>query len=402
VLQSAAFEIEGTVLCLYVLLAVQMKIVSYSNCSELHTLEEAWNCLAKKGLSFVPSFSELRSAVEPETSKFQILVAIDNSQIIAIACFIYLDTAKKYQLGGRVLFSLPVRMVTLFGPCILGEPSEGVIQELFHTIFKNGDFDVITLGHIFVDTPIYKAASSLRGRIVWRGGRKERVWWLIRLPNSIEKYLEQMRETTRLHIIRDCKKFDRQAPEFRLLTRPEDIDIFLRDAEKISQQTYQWNLGYGIRNDHETRQHLMRLAKNGDLRCYLSYLKEKPVAFGWGELAHQRFYFRQTAFDPGYRKLSPGTALIVKIINDLIQNTDCRLFDFQHGGNDGYKSRLATIGISCADIQLASMYRPYSLLIAVLEQMLHSAKNLMALIVERGPLKGRLRAALRRSGVGTF
>ena len=146
----------------------------------------------------------------------------------------------------------------------------------------------------------------------------------------------------------------------------------------------------------------MRLAKNGDLRCYLSYLKEKPVAFGWGELAHQRFYFRQTAFDPGYRKLSPGTALIVKIINDLIQNTDCRLFDFQHGGNDGYKSRLATIGISCADIQLASMYRPYSLLIAVLEQMLHSAKNLMALIVERGPLKGRLRAALRRSGVGTF
>ena len=102
-----------------------MKIESYSRCSELDALEDAWDQLSEKELSFVPSFSELRYQVAG--SKFRLLAAIDNSQVIAIACFIYGNSAKSYEIASRRLFRLPVKQISLFGSCVLGQPSENVI-----------------------------------------------------------------------------------------------------------------------------------------------------------------------------------------------------------------------------------------------------------------------------------
>ena len=379
-----------------------MEIVSYNSCSELESLKGAWERLGEKGLYFVPSFSELRSQLETSESKFRLLVAVEKSEIVAIACFIYENTKRGYQIGGRVLFQLPVRMVSLFGSCVVGQPNENIIRKIFHVIIKEGDFDLINVGTIFINSPLYKVITRQHGLIAWSGKRKKQHWWLIRLPGSFDDYIASLRETTRTHITRDCQKFEREAHDFRVMQLPEEVDSFLRDADQISHLTYQWNLSYGLCDDSSTRQHFIRLAKNGTLRCYITYLHGKPCAFGWGELSHGKFCFRQTGYDPQYRKLSPGTALIMKMIRDLIENTNCEVLDFQWGGKDGYKSRLCTVSFSCAMIQVAQIYKPYPLFVAALDQVLHLAKNSIGLIVEHGPLKVRLRSVLRRYGVGTF
>ena len=121
---------------------------------------------------------------------------------------------------------------------------------------------------------------------------------------------------------------------------PEEVDKFLEDAEKISRLTYQWKLGYGLCNDEATRQKFFRLAKNGTLRCYIIYLHGEPCAFGWGELCHRTFVWYQTGYNPKYYKLSPGTALLMRMIRDLIENTNCKVFDFLWGGEDGYKAKI--------------------------------------------------------------
>jgi Acetyltransferase (GNAT) domain len=379
-----------------------MEILSYNNCTELDALEDRWNLLGRQGLYFVPSFQELRNRLEAGGCKFRLLVALDNSQIIAIACFIYSNINKTYEIATRKLFRLPVKVVDLFGSCVLGEPNENVIRKFFHHIIKEGGFDLINIGHIFVESPLHKAATSLGNVIVWNVTRKRQTWWLIQLPDSFDEYISSLRKTARSHIARDYRRFERAAPEFRVMQLPEEVDIFLRDAEKISYLTYQWTLSYGLYNNENTRQKFMRLAKNGNLRCYISYLHGKPCAFGWGELSHRKFLFRQTGYDPQHRKLSPGTALIMRMIRDLIENTDCEVFDFLWGGEDGYKSRLGTVNLSCASIQAAPIYKPYSLLIAVLDQVLNLFKNLVGSVIERGPVRARLRSMLRRFGVGTF
>jgi hypothetical protein len=379
-----------------------MEIVCYNKYSDLDAVEDAWNELGKQGLYFVPSFSELRYQLKASGAQFRLLVATDDSQIKAIACFTYGKATRDYEIASRKLFHLPIQIGTLFGSCVLGEPSESLVRRFFHHAIKDSNFDLIDVGAIFIDSPLYKAVTSLGLVIAWRGWRKNRLWWLIKMPGSFDEYIASLRETARAHIVRDCHKFERENPDFRVMQRPEEVEFFLRDAEKISRLTYQWKFGYGVHNDENTRQELMRLAENGVLRCYIVYLRGNPCAFGWGKLSYGKFSFRRTGYDPQYRKLSPGTALMIRIIRDLIENTNCKVFDFLWGGEDGYKSRLGNVSVSCASIQVAKIYRPYSLLIILLDQTLNLAKTIVGLIIERGPLKKRLRSARRRHGIGTF
>lgn len=380
-----------------------MHIVSYNDCHELDAIEGAWEHLSQQELKYVPSFSELRHHLQTSDLKFRVLVAVDNSQITAVACFIYHDTNKSYEIATRRLFSLPVKELSLFGSCVLGQPSEDIIRKFFQLIIAELRFDIINLGRILVDTPLYNAVTSLRhGTVASRVTRKIQPWWLIRLPRSFDEYLASLSATTRRSFARDGRHCEKEAPDFRVMQRPEDVEKFLLDAEKISRLTYQWGLGYGTRNDEHTQRRLIRLAKNGLLRCYILYLRGAPCAFGWGELVHRTFVFEQTGYDPQYRKVSPGTALILRMIRDLIENTDCEIFDFKWGGDDGYKARFGNVSFSCVAIQLAQIYRPYSLLIVALDEMLNLFKKVAGSIIEHGAVKRRLRTVLRRYGIGTF
>jgi hypothetical protein len=379
-----------------------MQILVSNSYSELDAIEDAWNRLCKYELLFVPGFSELRNQLRADQSKFRLLAAVENSEVIAIACFIYNDAKKEYYIGSKKLFRLPIRSVSLFGSCIVGQATERIIRDFFHVIIKEGGFDLIDVGFTFVDVPLYRAVKALDNARVWEVARKKKSWWLVRLPNSFDEYVASLRAKTRKHITRDYRRFQRESPQFHVMQRPEEVDVFLRDAEEISRLTYQWKLNYGVRNDEHTRRHLISLARQGVLRCYISYIGGRPCAFGWGDLWYGKFYFRQTGYDPAYSKLSPGTALMMDIIRDMIENTDCEVFHFQWGGDEGYKSRLGTESHICTSLQAAQIGNPYSLLVAFLDHMLNLAKNSVGFFVERGPLKSRLRGPLRRRGVGTF
>ena len=379
-----------------------MEIVSYDTYSQLAPLEETWERLSERECQFIPSFAELLHQLNGGKTKFRLLAAIENAQITAIACFIYRNAKKEYELATRRLFRLAVKEVSLFGSCVLGQPNEALIREFFQIIIKEPDYDIINLHDIFIKSPLYKVVTNVRGVIAAKAARKARYWWLIRLPRSFDEYIASLPANTRGHLARDCRKCEREGPVFRVMCSPDDVDDFLQDAERVSRSTYQWKLGYGVHNDTRTRELFIRTAKAGSLRSYMLYLDDTPVAFGWGRLSHRTFVFERTGYDPQYRKLSPGTTLIMRMARDLIENTNCEYFDFKWGGDDGYKSRLGNVKISCIPIELAPVYRPYSILVVGLDQVLSVSKKLVASVVDRPAIKQRLRTALRRYGVGTY
>jgi len=384
-----------------------MKVVSYDNGADLAALEDVWDRLCEPELRFVPSFAELQHHLRADGRKFRILTAVDNSQVVAMACFLYGDSIKRFEIATRKLFDLPVKEVTLLGSCVAGQANEDVIRKFFQVIIADGGFDVVSVGDILVDSPLYRAITSLhRGVVAWRIMRKQQIRWLIRLPGSFDEYISSLRATTKMRINRDGRRFEKMNPDFRVVSRPEDVGDFLRDAEKISRLTYQWHLGHGLRNDEHTRAWLTRLAEHGTLRCYVAHLQGKPCAFGCGELAHRTFGFHRTGYDPQFRTLSPGTALILRMIRDLIENTNCEVFDFGGGGETGYKSRLGTLGLSCSRMQTAAIYRPYSAVLVSLDQTMNLAKNaimdLGGWIVGHGALKRRVKSALRPFGIGSY
>ena len=154
-----------------------------------------------------------------------------------------------------------------------------------------------------------------------------------------------------------------------------------------------------------TRERLVRFAKNKKLRCYIAYFDSQPCAFAYGEWRDRIYLLRQIGYDPQYASKSPGTALLLRTIGDLIDNTDCEFLDLGVGGYFEYKTRFGNTSLNCARLQVGYLYRPYSLFLIALDQILNSAKNLLSLVIGQGKLmqavhKQRVKRLRRYSAAG--
>jgi len=69
----------------------------------------------------------------------------------------------------------------------------------------------------------------------------------------------------------------------------------------------------------------------------------QPCAFAYGEWSGRVYLYQIPGYDPKYAKKSPGTALMLGIIRDLIENTDARFSILESGGILNTKQDLATL-----------------------------------------------------------
>src|SRR5581483_12071504 len=107
---------------------------------------------------------------------------------------VYGNARKRYSIAERRLFDLPIKEVSLFASCVLGEPDVDVIRSFFERIVREADFDLINVGEIVIDGPLHRAIAGLGGGVVvTRAARKNSVRWLIRLPGSFDEYMASLR-----------------------------------------------------------------------------------------------------------------------------------------------------------------------------------------------------------------
>src|SRR5436305_739384 len=137
-----------------------MEMLIYKCLSELATIGDAWDRLSELEARFVPSFSELLYELETSASKFRVLVAVDGSQVVGIACFVYRYTKKPYFVAEINLFHLPIKEVSLFGSCVLGR-DEHVIEMILKLILSDSNFNLLDLGYIIIDSPLYNVVNKL-------------------------------------------------------------------------------------------------------------------------------------------------------------------------------------------------------------------------------------------------
>ena len=94
-----------------------------------------------------------------------------------------------------------------------------------------------------------------------------------------------------------------------------------------------------------------------------------------------------------------GSVLLLWTIRDLIDNTDCKVFDFGEGGDEAdYKSRFGNVSVRCASLELVRWTRPMSLAVLILQEGLTAAKNAADWLLGENKLRTRLRKAIRKYG----
>lgn len=369
--------------------------------ADLQPLREDWNRLLASAQFYFPSVEQMEGQLDASGARSCIAIIGNGKSVSGLACFSSGAAKRPFTVGERKLFALPVHQVakTSFGE--LGHINKDQWLEVLHAVMARWPFTLLDLGEVIRGSSLYQATKQLPNSLLVAHGRKPSIRWFIDLPGTFDDYLSCLRPSTKRNVTYKVRRFEReQSYDFVTVTRPEQVDQFLRDGEAVSRRTYQWALGQRLEDREETRSYYQRLAEAGRMRCHLLYIDGVPAGFMRNELHGGVCNYGTPGFDPRFERSSPGLVMLLWTIRDLIENTDCRLFDFGEGGDDqGYKSRFGNRSIECEYVQIYPATKPYSVLIYLAERGLTLTKNFADAMLGNSSLRQKLKKAIRKYGV---
>jgi CRISPR/Cas system endoribonuclease Cas6 (RAMP superfamily) len=171
---------------------------------------------------------------------------------------------------------------------------------------------------------------------------------------SFEEYLEKFKSKTRSTLKKKVHRFlqeDQGKNYFKKFTTATEMDTFLKLAAVVSAKTYQQRLfGRGIPSNSEFCRNVMNQAELGLVRGYLLYFDGNPVAYTYAPFVKDGvLLYDYNGYDPDLGKLSPGTVIQYKVIEDLCLDPDAKIYDLCVG-EDEHKTLFSTDSRYCADI----------------------------------------------------
>lgn len=371
--------------------------------SDLPPVEDAFDRLARDSQIFVPLFRDVLDEVAQSGREFCFAVVRDPTDAgvpAGMAMIVRSSHRSRFAVGERQITETLDEAWSIYRNAVVGRIEAGQWQRIFAELMRRAGNPQIVLGEIAVDTPLEQAArSSAFPLLPVRKDDRPSIHWLIDLPESFDAYLALLRSSTRQSLRRKINKFERDpANRLEVLTRPDQVDGFLQMGEPISRQTYQWNVGQRLENIPAIRDRFHALAAQGRLRCYLLFHHDQPIAFLYGEISGDTFLYHTPGYLPEFSDLSPGLVLLAHTLRDLIEQTDCRLFDFGEGGDHaGYKSRFGTRFLECRNLALANMKTSGGIRFWSLSQVFRLVKSAGRAVLKNDELKRRFKKAIRTS-----
>ena len=198
---------------------------------------------------------------------------------------------------------------------------------------------------------------------------------------SFTKYLANFSSNTRNRMKRQLRYFASHSGgkvDFRSYASPDEIIEFREHAIAVSRLSYQSRMGWGFPETDDFRAQLRDEAQNGRARGYLLMQRDGPVAFGLCRADGDVLTYVIIGYDPKFAKFSPGTILLLRIIEDLFTEQRFRLFDLGGHGTD-FKAFHATGSVDYARVIWFPTTPKHFILVGV-HHSLHLAWHLAARI----------------------
>jgi len=133
-------------------------------------------------------------------------------------------------------------------------------------------------------------------------------------------------------------------------------------AAAVSNLAYQSKIGCGIPQTDEFKHHLFHEAADGRVCGFLLFHLNRPVAYALCRVEADIVTYTLVGYDPGFGKLSPGTVLLVLLIERLLAERRFALFDFGGTALD-YKAFFATGSIDYVKVMWFPITAKYLILV---------------------------------------
>lgn len=204
------------------------------------------------------------------------------------------------------------------------EGSEALVRNIMNSL-SHGEADLAYFNHLKADSPLYRAAVKVPGRLSRDHCPSLRVHRSMTVPGSVEEFHRRLSVKVRKNLKWQAKKLLQEYAgkvSVRCFRGVGDLERMIQDVEGIARKTYQRGLEVGFVDSPEMRLRLLLEARKNWLRGYVLYIDNVPCAFWIGTLYLGTFHSDFMGYNPNFRKYSPGMFLIVKVIEDFCNRDD--------------------------------------------------------------------------------
>jgi hypothetical protein len=176
--------------------------------------------------------------------------------------------------------------------------------------------------------------------------------YFVDLEGSHDAYLAKFSAKTRNTFRRHLRRFSDAAGGSITWTThrtPDELRAFHADAIRISRDSHQHGIGYGLPDKPDFVDRLADDAAQGRVRGYLLFHHGTPAAYALCPIADSVMSYARLGYAPSLEELSPGRILLLLILEKLFAEKPVQYLDF--GAQEfTYKSHFATNHIRTARV----------------------------------------------------
>lgn len=278
----------------------------------------------------------------------------------ALAAFEKLTARLSFEAGRIALHRAPLATANLLGGKPIAPDDPALVDELLAGMFDAlADLDCVRLETVKKNGAVWQTVArcpSLHARALPYAPKPYAVGGKLHeivLPASFEQYLAAQFSGKHRGNLRRTVKALRDASggaiELERFDRPGDGARFFDAAAPVA--TASWQARQGTEFTSDLRARLDDLAARGLLRSYLLRVAGEPCAFVIGYQWQAEFHYIRIAYDPKFAKLSPGTALLYLLLEELCAEQRVALVSLG-AGDFGYKAQFGNVHVDVGDLWL--------------------------------------------------
>jgi GNAT acetyltransferase-like protein len=304
----------------------------------------------------------------------------------------------RFRIGYLPVFRARARSISSPYGQLRGNPSEENCREIVRAILnslKSGEADVATLDYSDTNGWLYKQATGLPGFLNRDILAVPQPHHFMRLHGSFDKVFQALSGSYRQALRSQSRKTEKKLGSglrMHCFRDPAELDEGIRTVEQVARKTYHRGLGVGFDDSPRSRQLMRFHAEQGELRLFVLFDGDAPVAF-WAGVVHGGWYYSDhTGFDPEYRDVSPGNYLFVKMLQEFCAN-GLQGIDFGLG-DAVYKQRFGNHTFQEASVNLFAP-RPKGLTIWFFQSLTAGTSLVLKKILAHGDLVAKLKRRWR-------
>jgi CelD/BcsL family acetyltransferase involved in cellulose biosynthesis len=226
---------------------------------------------------------------------------------------------------------------------LLPSDSKKATDLLFDFLIEAQDWDVLSLKRLPAMSPTrdnIKSAAAEKKLLVLE--ELEEVCPFIALNGTFESLMHKhFKSNFRKEIRRNTRRLNSMGHHrFEMVTNPPDLDGLLSILVDLEKRSWKGQRGIGIFNTpakrHFFHQISQTLAAQGKLAIFLQWLDDRLLSYDFGFITNKRIYLYNAAYDPNFKKYSPGTLSQHELLR-WCYDMSLSIFDFLRGG-ERYKA----------------------------------------------------------------